>query len=91
MSLKSVAEKRANFEDEHGTGKEVTKSDIKSHIKSDQKEFTEVKNQAEKIEDKIEDMKEEDAQTLKDLNKESALILKIATLVRDKIANYFKG
>ena len=91
MSLKSVAEKRANFEDEHGTGIKVTISDIKSHIKGDQKEFKQLKTKAEDIEDKVEDMQEEDAQTLKDLNKESALIQKIAALVRVKIAKYFKG
>ena len=56
MSLKSVAEKRANFEDEHGTGTKVTISDIKSHIKGDQKEFKQLKTKAEDIEDKVEDM-----------------------------------
>lgn len=86
MSLKSIAEKRASFDDEHGTGKEVTKSDIKNHIKSDQKEFTQLKTKAESIENTVEDMKEEDAQTLEALNKESALIQKIAQRVMEKVA-----
>lgn len=51
----------------------MTPEEMKHHIKADQKEFTELLDKNEDMEEKLEDMKEEDKEAIKKLSHDVAV------------------